>query len=255
MGPQSDRPQPHISHSTIISPTSPAPLLPLAPTIPPQAGEKTIAEMRADVTKELEKAAAAEESIPLTMSLGLFTVSCAAVRKFVVDHHRNLALEIPKVLARRVRAKGDELKEQFQEIARALHKKPTNVEEVAELEEYASRDSNRGRGRRPSSSLPRASPPPTPSPLQVRGRPQRPLGRAAAGPEGIGRRQRGARGVGVPDARRDVPGVLEHLGVAEADRRAVQARRRGEHRAARGVRGGDAGDTAAALPLVPHPIV
>ena len=74
--------------------------------------------MRADVTKELEKAAAAEEAIPLTMSLGLFTVSCAAVRKFVVDHHRNLALEIPKVLARRVRAKGDALKEQFQEIAR-----------------------------------------------------------------------------------------------------------------------------------------
>ena len=112
--------------------------------------------MRADVTKELAKAAAAEEAIPLTMSLGLFTVSCAAVRKFVVDHHRNLALEIPKVLARRVRAKADELKEQFQEIARALHKKPTNVEEVAELEEYASRDSNRGR--RPA-SRPRASPP------------------------------------------------------------------------------------------------
>ena len=42
------------------------------------------------------------------------------MRKFVVDHHRNLALEIPKVLARRVRAKGDELKEQFQEIARGL---------------------------------------------------------------------------------------------------------------------------------------
>ena len=123
-----------------------------------EAGEKTIAEMRADVTKELAKAAAAEEAIPLTMSLGLFTVSCAAVRKFVVDHHRNLALEIPKVLARRVRAKGDELKEQFQEIARALHKKPTNVEEVAELEEYASRDSNRGRERRPA-SLSRASPP------------------------------------------------------------------------------------------------
>ena len=70
--------------------------------------------MRADVTKELAKAAAAEEAIPLTMSLGLFTVSCAAVRKFVVDHHRNLALEIPKVLARRVRAKGDALKDQFQ---------------------------------------------------------------------------------------------------------------------------------------------
>ena len=77
-----------------------------------EASEKSIAEMRADVTKELAKAAAAEEAIPLTMSLGLFTVSCAAVRKFVVDHHRNLALEIPKVLARRVRAKGDALKEQ-----------------------------------------------------------------------------------------------------------------------------------------------
>ena len=32
----------------------------------------------------------------------------------------------------------------------ALHKKPTNVEEVAELEEYASRDSNRGRERCPA---------------------------------------------------------------------------------------------------------
>ena len=104
--------------------------------------------MRADV-EDVLKAAARGEAIPLTMSLGLFTVSCAAVRKFVVDHHRNLALEIPKVLARRVRAKGDALKEQFQEIARALHKKPTNVEEVAELEEYASRDSNRGEGAAP----------------------------------------------------------------------------------------------------------
>ena len=100
-----------------------------------EASEKSIAEMRADVKSELAKADEAEEKIPLTMSLGLFTVSCAAVRKFVVEHHRNLALEIPKVLARRVRTKGDELKEQFQEIARALHKKPTNVEEVAELEE------------------------------------------------------------------------------------------------------------------------
>ena len=99
--------QPHIIHHL--------------PSRSPQASEKT-AEMRADVTKELAKAAAAEEAIPLTMSLGLFTVSCAAVRKFVVDHHRNLALEIPKVLARRVRAKGDALKEQFQEIARdVLH--------------------------------------------------------------------------------------------------------------------------------------
>ena len=113
-------PQPPISHS-IMPPTSASPpsdSQPSAPPPHPQASEKTIAEMRADVTKELEKAAAAEEAIPLTMSLGLFTVSCAAVRKFVVDHHRNLALEIPKVLARRVRAKGDALKEQFQEIAR-----------------------------------------------------------------------------------------------------------------------------------------
>ena len=159
MIPQSDGPQPHISHS-ITSPTPASPPSDSRPSPPPhpQASEKTIAEMRTDVTKELEKAAAAEETIPLTMSLGLFTVSCAAVRKFVVDHHRNLALEIPKVLARRVRAKGDELKEQFQEIARALHKKPTNVEEVAELEEYASRDSNRGRERRPA-SRPRAAPP------------------------------------------------------------------------------------------------
>ena len=182
MSPQSDEhaaphlPQHHAPHVSPTSDSRPSPS-------PPQASEKTIAEMRADVTKELEKAAAAEEAIPLTMSLGLFTVSCAAVRKFVVDHHRNLALEIPKVLARRVRAKGDALKEQFQvtllpshtphatpcltpiphpvamqEIARALHKKPTNVEEVAELEEYASRDSNRGRERRPA-SLSRASPP------------------------------------------------------------------------------------------------
>ena len=98
--------------------------------------EKPVPQMTADVKAHQKRVAEIEAEVPLQVSMGLFWVSTASVRKFLVERHTQLAQLILKLLATRIKAKGKELKEEFDKIARELGKKPQSIEAVAELEEY-----------------------------------------------------------------------------------------------------------------------
>lgn len=74
--------------------------------------------------------------MPSTINLGLFYVNASAVRKFLVERHRQIAHEILSLIANRVRLKGAELDRKFGAILSQLNPSLTSIEAVAELEEY-----------------------------------------------------------------------------------------------------------------------
>ena len=74
--------------------------------------------------------------MPSTINLGLFYVNASAVRKFLVERHRQIAHEILSLIANRVRLKGAELDRKFGTILSQLNPSLTSIEAVAELEEY-----------------------------------------------------------------------------------------------------------------------
>ena len=99
--------------------------------------EKTVAQITAEVTKHQERVTAIEAEVPLQMSLGLFWVSTAAVRKFLVEKHQEIAQLVLKLLATQIKEQSKEIMIEFEKINRQLAKKPDSIEAVADLEEYA----------------------------------------------------------------------------------------------------------------------
>ena len=68
--------------------------------------EKSVGQITAEVSKHQKRAAAIEAEVPLQMSLGLFWVSSAAVRKFLVEKHEAIAQLVLKLLATQVRVRA-----------------------------------------------------------------------------------------------------------------------------------------------------
>ena len=102
------------------------------------ANDRSIAEMSLDVKKQRALIADVERDVPLSVSVGLFSVSTAQVRKFVVERHQAMASAILTLIARKVKARGEELTQAFADIDRALSRATPDIEAVAELEEYMS---------------------------------------------------------------------------------------------------------------------
>ena len=60
-------------------------------------GEKSVLQMKEDVSKRLALMAATEEAIPMSVSLGLFHVNTGTIRKFLCERHQQIAQLILKV--------------------------------------------------------------------------------------------------------------------------------------------------------------
>ena len=102
-----------------------------------EADERPIAEMVPEAKKHLQLAAEMEEAIPLRMPLGLFTVSCTAVRNTLVERHRSLAAIIVKRMSAAPMHSAHETGKRFAGVLQRLNQPTETIEEVAELEEYA----------------------------------------------------------------------------------------------------------------------
>ena len=98
--------------------------------------EKSITEMQTDVKKELAKIDAIESSIPASVVVGMFAVNTMAVRKELVDKHRAIANATLSLIMDKVKMRRTEVTEAFAAIQRSLNRGLSDVEQVAELEEY-----------------------------------------------------------------------------------------------------------------------
>lgn len=56
----------------------------------------------------------------MSVSLGLFHVNTGTIRKFLYERHQQIAKEILKVIAKRVRSRGDDLIARFVEASRQV---------------------------------------------------------------------------------------------------------------------------------------
>jgi len=101
-----------------------------------EADERPIAEMVPEVKHHLKLAREMEEVIPHRMFLGLFSVSCMAVRKVLVERHRSLAAIIIKRMSSAPMATSKQIMASFGDIMRNLNKPMNTIEDVAEIEEY-----------------------------------------------------------------------------------------------------------------------
>lgn len=101
-----------------------------------EADERPIAEMVPEVKRHLQLAREIEQAIPLRVSLGLFAVSCGAVRKLLVDRHTSLANIILRRMSAAPMATAKHIMAAFNAIMRSLNKPMATIENVAELEEY-----------------------------------------------------------------------------------------------------------------------
>eukprot|EP00966_Prymnesium_polylepis_P297170 6866010-Prymnesium_polylepis.1 len=92
--------------------------------------------MQADVKKELAKIEAIETTVPASVTLGLFMVNTTAVRKALVEKHKKIANETLSLIAKKVKQRRLEVGDEYAAIQRLLNRGLTDVEQVAELEEY-----------------------------------------------------------------------------------------------------------------------
>lgn len=78
-----------------------------------------------------------EESLPVTpIDCGLILVEVVSVRQLLLDKHRAIIKSILTAHADRTVAAGVYLDEVFKKINKSLSKRPENIEELVELEEY-----------------------------------------------------------------------------------------------------------------------
>ena len=100
------------------------------------AAEKSMAEMQSDVKKQNAMIDEIERDIPLAVTLGVFAVKTAQVRKFLVERHQKLANAILGLIAAKVKGRGEEITAAFAKIDKSLARDTPDIEAVAELEEY-----------------------------------------------------------------------------------------------------------------------
>ena len=80
-----------------------------------------------------------EESLPiLPIECGLFLVEVVSVRNLLLDKHKKIIHSILQAHAERSVVIGHYLEEEFKKINKNLSKRPENIEELVELEEYVS---------------------------------------------------------------------------------------------------------------------
>ena len=85
----------HLPHMGVASSWAPSACGVLLSTL---RAWQTIDDMTFDVKKHQRAAAQVEKDVPLTITVGLFYVSAANVRKFIVERHQQLAEGILKVI-------------------------------------------------------------------------------------------------------------------------------------------------------------
>ena len=78
-----------------------------------------------------------EDSLPVTpIECGLFLVEVMSVRQLLLDKHKAIIRNILTAQAERCSSIVQYLDDEFKKIARNLSKKPENIEQLTELEEY-----------------------------------------------------------------------------------------------------------------------
>ena len=89
------------------------------------------------VNSHLAQIKEVEESLPVTpIECGLFLVEVVSVRHLLLDKHRAIIRSILTDQADRCAASVQYLEDEFKKINRNLSKRPENVEQLTELEEY-----------------------------------------------------------------------------------------------------------------------
>ena len=77
-----------------------------------------------------------ERTIPSTMQLGLFAVSCTTVRNMLAEKHQAIADALLEMLADRSAEQSEALLIELDDIKQVLGKHPGNIEELSETEEF-----------------------------------------------------------------------------------------------------------------------
>eukprot|EP00163_Fabomonas_tropica_P031148 TRINITY_DN730_c1_g1_i6.p1 TRINITY_DN730_c1_g1~~TRINITY_DN730_c1_g1_i6.p1 ORF type:complete len:4200 (+),score=1431.71 TRINITY_DN730_c1_g1_i6:1002-12602(+) len=99
-------------------------------------GKQTIVQLKQEVNHHLSERRRIETTIPVSISIGMFTVNCLQLRNFLADKRAQLAKLVLEALAKRARAVSDKIHGEFQKVFIELQKRPDCIEELVSLREY-----------------------------------------------------------------------------------------------------------------------
>ncbi|CAD7963334.1 unnamed protein product [Amoebophrya sp. A120] len=88
------------------------------------------------IHEEQEKEHAIMESLPESITAGLYEISLSEARNLFAKKHNSIAGELLKLLDKRYREMAETLMAQYTKIKLSLKKAPKDVEELAEIKEY-----------------------------------------------------------------------------------------------------------------------
>jgi hypothetical protein len=77
-----------------------------------------------------------EASIPESINLGAFTVTCTKVSRTLISKHQRLHDQLMELMARKTIESANTVVERFKTIQHRLNRLPNNVEELTELREF-----------------------------------------------------------------------------------------------------------------------
>jgi dynein heavy chain len=98
--------------------------------------ESSAEEIRADILSNIEKEEQILAAIPESLTLGLFEVSCAEIRKFLANKHRKIVELGFELLTQRFRLTAEDVISNFSGILSTLRKTPKDVETSTEMRDY-----------------------------------------------------------------------------------------------------------------------
>lgn len=92
--------------------------------------------MRDEVRMHLKEKELLEKAIPTSIVIGPFHVVTSKIRESLSSKRKQLAESLLGYQTRKVRAKAEDVNNQFREIQRKLYEKPNNMEELHEHREW-----------------------------------------------------------------------------------------------------------------------
>ena len=92
--------------------------------------------IKKECERHLKERAQIERDIPLSVSIGLFYVTCDQVRQHLGDKHKKIAENLLDILSKNLRKQADEVCARYAEITSQLHSKPNGIEEATDQRAY-----------------------------------------------------------------------------------------------------------------------
>ena len=95
-----------------------------------------IEQLRELVVKHQQSVVEIEQSIPESINLGLFSVSCTKISRALIAKHQKLSDLLQELMARKSIEQANMLVDKYKAIQTRLNRLPTTIEELTELRDY-----------------------------------------------------------------------------------------------------------------------